>query len=263
MCLPKELLKFDGKGFILVLIGIVVGVLIVTTARAQSTDIIRACIAQPNGNSQSKNVAGNANAGSVRIVQSQSDCRSDETYITWNIQGPQGLPGPSGAPGNSGEIGVGEFLSNDFSGVSLYSGSINPLQYRNFASANFTNANLIMVDFSYSDLTSANFTNAYLTAVHFVFSKAEGANFSGTNLEGAYLISGNFIGANFTGAYMHGNSINNAIFSNANFTNADLLNSVESPADISGAVWSNTTCPDATNSNNNGGTCEGHFIVSP
>ena len=29
-------------------------------------------------------------------------------------------------------------------------------------------------------------------------------------------------------------------------------------ADITGMTWSNTLCPDYTNSDDNGGTCEGH-----
>jgi hypothetical protein len=36
------------------------------------------------------------NTGSLRVVESQSDCRSSENAITWNQRGPQGLPGPGG-----------------------------------------------------------------------------------------------------------------------------------------------------------------------
>jgi hypothetical protein len=28
---------------------------------------------------------------------------------------------------------------------------------------------------------------------------------------------------------------------------------------VTGVTWSNTTCPDGTNSNNDGGTCTGHL----
>lgn len=93
------------KGIILVFAGILIGIFVITVVKAQTAEIIQVCVAQPNSDSQSKNLAGAANTGSVRIVSSQSDCRSGETYTTWNVQGPQGIPGPSGAPGPSGPPG--------------------------------------------------------------------------------------------------------------------------------------------------------------
>jgi hypothetical protein len=50
----------------------------------------------------------------------------------------------------------------------------------------------------------------------------------------------------------------------ANLTNATLRGARTSRPDLvpqqwGGVVWSNTTCPDGTNSNANGGTCLGHF----
>lgn len=72
---------------------------VIKFASAQTSDIIQACVAQPGSNSSAQNLAGQGNTGSVRIVQDQSDCRGDEIYITWNVQGPPGPPGPSGPPG--------------------------------------------------------------------------------------------------------------------------------------------------------------------
>jgi hypothetical protein len=43
--------------------------------------------------------------------------------------------------------------------------------------------------------------------------------------------------------------------------NANLSGAVGTPTfDDSTAIWSNTTCPDNTNSDSNGNTCNGHFI---
>ncbi|MGH7204332.1 MAG: hypothetical protein ACREHC_07850 [Candidatus Levyibacteriota bacterium] len=51
-----------------------------------------------------------------------------------------------------------------------------------------------------------------------------------------------------------------ATLQNVNVTNAILEGSENmSTATVSGAIWSNTTCPDGTNSNNNGNTYAGHF----
>ncbi len=73
---------------------------------AQSADVIKACVAQPGSNNQPQNVGGQANTGSVRIVSSQSDCKTGEAYVTWNVQGPPGPPGPTGVPGPAGSGGL-------------------------------------------------------------------------------------------------------------------------------------------------------------
>jgi uncharacterized protein YjbI with pentapeptide repeats len=41
-------------------------------------------------------------------------------------------------------------------------------------------------------------------------------------------------------------------------TNADLTGANLAGANIQKITWSNTTCPDGTNSNADGGTCVGH-----
>ncbi len=71
----------------------------VKIAQAQTSELIHACIATSTSSNRAQNVNGQANTGSVRIVQSQNDCKPDEMYISWNMQGP---PGPSGAPGAGG-----------------------------------------------------------------------------------------------------------------------------------------------------------------
>jgi hypothetical protein len=62
----------------------------------------------------------------------------------------------------------------------------------------------------------------------------QGTNLNGANLAQAYLAGANLSGANLSGATLKG-------------------------ANLSGVHWNNTTCPDGTNSNNDGGTCIGHL----
>ena len=55
-------------------------------------------------------------------------------------------------------------------------------------------------------------------------------------------------------------NLSQANLSNANLTGVSFVNTYLDGADLSGATliyinWSNTTCPDETNANNDGGTC--------
>lgn len=44
-------------------------------------------------------------SGFLRIVASEGDCRVNETYLSWNVMGPQGEPGPEGPEGPRGPKG--------------------------------------------------------------------------------------------------------------------------------------------------------------
>lgn len=44
--------------------------------------------------------------GRARIVSSPSNCAQGESYVIWNIKGPQGPAGPAGPPGPKGAQGV-------------------------------------------------------------------------------------------------------------------------------------------------------------
>ncbi|MGB8646487.1 MAG: pentapeptide repeat-containing protein [Anaerolineae bacterium] len=64
---------------------------------------------------------------------------------------------------------------------------------------------------------------------------------------------------NMTGAKFQGSNVCGADFTGANLTNAAFSSATNGTAAIvTGATWSNTTCPDGTNSNANGNTCVGH-----
>ena len=90
----------------------------------------------------------------------------------------------------------------------------------NLIGANLSNADLEQADMAYADLTNADLSNAKL---YYAF--LYGANLIGADLSGAYLFAANLQSASLIGA------------------------------DLSGVNWSNTVCPDGTNSDDNGNTC--------
>src|SRR2546426_3925966 len=67
-----------------------------------------------------------------------------------------------------------------------------------------------------------------------------GCNLKGVNLAGAYLPGANLSGSNLKGA---------------NLTNANLAGANLKGANVKDVIWSNTICPDGTNSDANGATC--------
>jgi uncharacterized protein YjbI with pentapeptide repeats len=54
--------------------------------------------------------------------------------------------------------------------------------------------------------------------------------------------------------------LTNADLSSVDFTNTFLGQTDFTGTTRTGVIWSNTTCPDYTNSDANGGTCEGHLV---
>ena len=105
----------------------------------------------------------------------------------------------------------------------------------NLANANLSGADLVKAILTNAVLTRAVLENAFLTAANLTGANLTGANLTGANLTGANLTGANLIGANLTGANLTG----------ANLTGANLT----------GATWSNTVCPDGTNSSSDGGVC--------
>ena len=91
-----------------------------------------------------------------------------------------------------------------------------------------------------------------------------GANLNGADLTGMYLGGANLSGANLnkanlTGADLAGANLTDANLNKANLTGADLAGATVTGANFNDVKWSDTTCPDGTNSNSDGGTCAGHL----
>ncbi|MEO1270567.1 MAG: pentapeptide repeat-containing protein, partial [Myxococcota bacterium] len=104
--------------------------------------------------------------------------------------------------------------------------------------ANCAGANLRGLDLRYANLEGANL---------------EGADLEETNLQYARLQQANLLGAD----------IDRADLSNTNLIDAVLLDASVSETLFNEAIWSGTTCPDGTNSDDKGDTCGGHWTSCP
>ena len=115
-------------------------------------------------------------------------------------------------------------------------------------------------------------------------SNLSGANLNGATIEGGYkpLQFANLSGSNLNGATLGGGPNELAVLQSANLSGANLNGAIISgfrplqATNLSGAnlrgasvtgidplleaLYSNTTCPDGTNSDNDGGTCVGHGV---
>jgi len=169
-------------------------------------------------------------------------------------------------------------LSGDyFGGLSLAGAS---LTGSNLTNAVFVQANLTDANLSSSNLTGANLTGANLTGANLAGSNLKGANFTTAilagasltgasltsavliqaNLTGANLSSSNLAGANLTGSDLAGASLAGGDLKGANLTTANLKGATQlNTATLTGVIWSTTTCPDGTVSNQDGGSCAGHL----
>ena len=235
----KALKRSQKKSFIIPIITFFLGVILIIAIErvfANSTTIY-ACVKTANGN--------------VRIVTANTNCSNGETPLSWDQQGPQGPQGPTGGTWNDLP-----FFCNGCM-LSPYADK--------FAGKNWSKAQIGgFSSFDHSDLTgvmltqgilSVNFNNDNLTNADISNASAAGSSFDHTNLTNA-----NFSNTDMSQVSMQNATIQNTNFSNVNFTNAFLQGSTGfSSANVNGATWSNTTCPDGTNSDNNGHTCVGHF----
>jgi uncharacterized protein YjbI with pentapeptide repeats len=99
---------------------------------------------------------------------------------------------------------------------------------------------------------------------------ANGASFAGARVSDVDVSGGTFTDADFRGADLRRTSLSALSspvgslpmdLSRADFSDADLTGARFTNANLTDVVWSNTTCPDATNSDANGGTCLGHGVT--
>ena len=78
-----------------------------------------------------------------------------------------------------------------------------------------------------------------------------GANLNGADISWAGLVGANLNGANLSDASLNDTDLTTANLTAANLTGADLTNSLLGGVTTDFATWSNTTCPDGSNSDNN------------
>ena len=109
------------------------------------------------------------------------------------------------------------------------------------------------------DLFGANLVNADLAGQTFALTNLAQGDLADADLKGTVLFLTNLDDANLTGANLVGAKVAFVDLSHVNFTNANLEGAIFLGVNVSGATWSNTICPDGTNSNADGGTCVGHL----
>lgn len=134
-------------------------------------------------------------------------------------------------------------MNNQFQGKDFTNAYLADIVIHN--NVDFTNALLVNADLLHSSLNQDNFTNV---------------DFSSSNLSQSSVGQDVFVNANFTSANIQNwIGAGNNDFTGANFTNANLNGGSFGGNNFTGAIWSNTTCADGTNSNNDGNTCIGHL----
>ena len=159
------------------------------------------------------------------------------------------------------------------------------LSYQDFSGMDLEGINLSYANLGRSDLSAANLNYADLTGAILNYADLNGAILENADLKYAALYGANLTDANLTGANLTGTLLERATFQYANLTNADLaytsawstglsgadltgadltdaylLDADLTVADLTGVDWSRTTCPDGTNSDDNGNTCENNLI---
>ena len=218
-------------------------------AQNADTNQIYSCVNNTNGN--------------MRMVTSLDTCKNGEKSVKCSIQGP---PGPAGPAGDTGGL-------NQYFGLPFFCATCNFVSIADrFVDKDFSYAQIVKSEFSGSDIHGVIFKGAYLN----------GNTFNNTNMTNSDLSSmkelpgwgnsrrntfwnSNLTNSNFSNSIVQEFEFTNANLMNANFSNALIKGSKFtgatnlSTANFSGATWENSTCPDGTNSNNNGSTCQGHF----
>jgi uncharacterized protein YjbI with pentapeptide repeats len=242
----KKILKFvkDKTMFL-------TAIALATMVGGISTAVVMAAIPDNSGvlHACYRNSAGLLDPkGSVRIIDDASEsCTGQETAITWDQF--------NDAPGTR----FGEMLSL----TGKPANEMN-LSHLNLSNQDFTGTNFDSSVLSYSDFTNSNFTNATLDSRPAQFANFTGATFTNANIDYEFMMDdSNFTNANMAGVTVRFSASNSNFsgtnLSNAVFNSAYLVGSNMSSANLSGATWTNTMCPDGTNSNSNGNTCIGHL----
>jgi uncharacterized protein YjbI with pentapeptide repeats len=88
-----------------------------------------------------------------------------------------------------------------------------------------------------------------------------GCDFAGVDFSGYYLNNSSFTDVDFAGADMSDAELSYDGFNMDNRTGVDFSDSdltgagFSDVSELADVIWNNTTCPDGTNSDNDGGTC--------
>lgn len=179
----------------------------------------------------------------------------------------------SGADLFGADLSDSIILDSNLSGADLRWSWLNG---SNLSGTDFSYAQLGDVNFGYgANITNVSFRGAGLANVHFHRSiYFHGVDFSDTNIGDHFDLQPVFYNVNFSGSVFSGSdTIAGSSFEFVDLTFSRGLKFVAGGAwfensDLTGATyavpygsyWFNTICPDGSNSDDNGNTCEGHEI---
>ena len=148
------------------------------------------------------------------------------------------------ATASSADVSSGYLRDEDAAGANATAAE-SDIGGTNLRGLNVSGINLMGVSLPNDSLATDNLRGANLS----------GGNLEGTSLQGANLANTNLTGTNLSGAALQGANLEGANLANANLTGARLQG-----ANLRAVSWSNTVCPDGTNSDNAvGGTCLKHL----
>ena len=128
------------------------------------------------------------------------------------------------------------------------------LRYADLLGANLTYADLYRANMREADLIDFDLSNAKLPHANLY-----DANLTGANLYDAHLTGADLRYADLTGANLSNANVNSANLTGADLRYADLTGADLSNANLTGMRWDGTICPDGTNSDDNGNTCENNL----
>ena len=190
-----------------------------------------------------------------------------ETYVVVHLNGVD----LSGADLFEADLSDSVIINSNLSGADLRGSFLNN---SNLSGTNFSYAQLDYAIFgSHANITNVSFRGAYLGNVQFNWRISfDGVDFSDSIL-GRFDFSPVFYNVNFSGADFTQSDISSGSFDFVDLTYSDGLawvsdDSYFENSDLTGATnaipynsyWLNTICPDGSNSDDIGNTCEGHGI---
>jgi hypothetical protein len=190
--------------------------------------------------------------GNLRVIDTAvgAACNSTEKALNWNQKGPKGDTGAVGAQGPQGPQGP--------AGPGVNTNLICPQCNKTgayLAGANLSGAYLPVATLNGANLGGTNLAAAYMTAAYL-----KNAYMAYTALFYANLQTADLTGAYLYGAQLGGSNLTDTVLDNANMSNAVMKYARGIPKFNVNTIWSNTICPDGTNSDYNSGTCAAHWV---
>jgi hypothetical protein len=217
-------------------------------------------------NGASTPTSGVGNNGDFYLDTATETLYGPKASGTWPATGTSlvGPQGPVGANGTNGTNGVAyDCSATAYPGIDLADCSISAnLKGATLDGANLTGATLNGDDLDGAYLNDAELTGAYLTGANLDGAYLNDATLYGANLNDANLTFAELTGADLAYATLISANLTVTGLTDANLTDANLTDAVLTDDVLTGVTWSNTICPDGTNSGTGAGaTCIGHLTI--